>query len=370
MNLFARRGDQGSEAPPGFNRGDSIMRDTIKIPTILASLLAAWILTSSGAAHAADLPGSKDPAGFKRFDGSDIIHYATSAYQPYFLARDVAAIGDEGFAKSDRIEGATVRVVYRAPEGTSSLEVFRNYEQMLADNGFEQDFEIAKGRVGEDYSEGHFLGKFYFQGQMTARFAHESSPFTGVRDPYCITAKAIKDGREVRVAVLVGESTEISWEEPAAKAPFAIKPGQVVVGLDVITSKTIAAKMVTVKADDLAKALAAEGKVEIYSILFDVDKTDLKPESASALDEVAKLLKSDPALKLEVAGHTDNTGSAEHNMDLSAGRANAVVDALVGRYGIDRAQLQAQGYGDTKPIEPNDTDSGKSRNRRVELKKI
>jgi OOP family OmpA-OmpF porin len=127
---------------------------------------------------------------------------------------------------------------------------------------------------------------------------------------------------------------------------------------------------VTVKADDLAKALAAEGKVEIYSILFDVDRTDLKAESAAALDEVAKLLTSDPALKLEVAGHTDNTGSAEHNMDLSEGRANAVVDALATRYGIDKARLQAQGYGDTKPIAPNDTDAGKSRNRRVELKKI
>jgi OOP family OmpA-OmpF porin len=346
------------------------MRDTSKISGILASLLAASTIAISGAANASDLPGGKDPIGFKRFEGSDIIHYATSSYQPYFLARDVAAVGDEGFAKSERIEGATVRVVYRAPEGASSLEVFRNYEQMLADDGFEQDFEIAKGRVGEDYSEGYFLGKFYFQGQMTARFAHESSPFTGIRDPYYVTAKATKDGREVHVAVLVGESTGTSWEEVGAKTPFEIKPGQVVVGLDVISSKTIAARMVTVKADDLAKALAAEGKVEIYSILFDVDKTDLKPESSAALDEVAKLLTSDPALKLEVAGHTDNTGSAEHNMDLSEGRANAVVDVLAARYGIDKARLQAQGYGDTRPIAPNDTDAGKSRNRRVELKKI
>ena len=153
------------------------MRDTSKISGILASLLAASIIATSGAAEASDLPGSRDPTGFKRFEGSDIIHYATSSYQPYFLARDLAAIGDEGFAKSERIEGATVRVVYRAPEGASSLEVFRNYEQMLTDNGFEQDFEIATGRVGEDYSEGYFLGKFYFQGQMTARFAHESSLF-------------------------------------------------------------------------------------------------------------------------------------------------------------------------------------------------
>jgi outer membrane protein OmpA-like peptidoglycan-associated protein len=346
------------------------MRDTNKIPAILASLLAASILASSSAALAADLPGSKDPLGLQRFDGSDIIHYATSSYQPYFLARDVAAIGDEGFAKSDRIEGATVRAIYRVPEGTSSLEVFRNYEQMLSDAGFQQDFEIATGRVGEDYSAQYFLGKFYFQGQMTARFNHEGSPFTGIRDPYYVTAKGTKDGREVHVAVLVGESTGTSWEEAGAASPFAIKPGQVVVGLDVITSKTIAARMVTIKADDLAKALAVDGKVEIYNILFDIDKTDLKPESNAALAEVAKLLQSDPALKLEVAGHTDNTGDVEHNLDLSVGRANAVVDALAARYGIDKARLQAQGYGETMPIATNETDAGRSKNRRVELKKI
>ena len=346
------------------------MRDTRKTLSILASLLAASIIASSSGARAADLPGSKDPVGFERYEGSDIIHYATSSYQPYYLARDVATVGDEGFAKSERIEGSTVRVVYRAPEGVSSLEIFRNYEQMLAANGFEQDFEIASGRVGEGYSEGYFLGRFYFQGQMSARFSHETSPFTGIRDPYYVTAKGTKDGREVHVAVLVGESTGTSWEEASAASPFAIKPGQVVVGLDVITSKTIAAKMVTMKADDLAKALAADGKVEIYSILFDIDKTELKPESNAALGEVAKLLQSDPALRLEVAGHTDNTGGVEHNLDLSVGRANAVVEALAVRYGIDKARLQAQGYGETMPIATNDTDVGRSKNRRVELKKI
>ena len=85
---------------------------------------------------------------------------------------------------------------------------------------------------------------------------------------------------------------------------------------------------------------------------------------------VAKLLKADPGLKLEVAGHTDNTGTAAHNLQLSAGRAAAVVNALVATYGIDRARLEPKGYGDTRPVAPNDGEANRARNRRVELRKL
>jgi OOP family OmpA-OmpF porin len=116
--------------------------------------------------------------------------------------------------------------------------------------------------------------------------------------------------------------------------------------------------------------LSRTGKIDIYGIYFDLDKANLKPESKGTLDEVAKLLKADPSLKLEVAGHTDNTGSAAHNMQLSSERATAVVNALVGNYGIDRVRLQAKGYGDSKPVAPNDTEGNRAKNRRVELRKL
>jgi outer membrane protein OmpA-like peptidoglycan-associated protein len=119
---------------------------------------------------------------------------------------------------------------------------------------------------------------------------------------------------------------------------------------------------------DIAKSIRETGKVDIYGINFDVDKTNIKPESAPTLEQVAKVLKDDPSLKLEVAGHTDNTGGAEHNMKLSGGRAAAVVAALVKQYGIAAARLQAKGYGDTRPVASNDTDEGRAKNRRVELR--
>jgi outer membrane protein OmpA-like peptidoglycan-associated protein len=123
-------------------------------------------------------------------------------------------------------------------------------------------------------------------------------------------------------------------------------------------------------AAQMAQALQDTGKVDIRGINFDVDKTIVKPSSAATLAQVAKLLKDQPSLTLEVGGHTDDTGGAEHNLKLSAGRAAAVVDALVKRHGIAASRLRAQGYGDTRPIATNDTDAGRGLNRRVELKRL
>ena len=86
------------------------------------------------------------------------------------------------------------------------------------------------------------------------------------------------------------------------------------------------------------------------------------------IDEIAKLLQADPALKLSIDGHTDNTGGAEHNRTLSRARAEAVRSALLAR-DIYAARLGAQGFGADKPLADNGSDAGRAKNRRVELVK-
>jgi len=105
------------------------------------------------------------------------------------------------------------------------------------------------------------------------------------------------------------------------------------------------------------------------ALLFDVDSTELKPGSQQKLREVAQILKRYPLSDLEVAGHTDNSGSAEYNQRLSERRAQAVKDFLVAE-GIDPARIIARGYGETMPVASNDTPEGRQLNRRVELKII
>jgi OOP family OmpA-OmpF porin len=118
----------------------------------------------------------------------------------------------------------------------------------------------------------------------------------------------------------------------------------------------------------MKKALDANGHVALQ-VNFDVDKATLRPDATAVLDEISALLHANPSLRLSIDGHTDSTGSAEHNRTLSGERAAAVVTALVGK-GIDATRLKSQGFGPDKPVADNTTETGRALNRRVELVKL
>lgn len=120
-------------------------------------------------------------------------------------------------------------------------------------------------------------------------------------------------------------------------------------------------------ASEIKKQLDAVGKVALQ-VNFATDKTDVLPDSLPQIEQVAALLKDDPSLKLAINGHTDNTGDAAHNQQLSEERAKAVVVLLTGK-GIDAARLSAAGFGSARPVADNGTGEGKAKNRRVELVK-
>jgi OmpA-OmpF porin, OOP family len=106
--------------------------------------------------------------------------------------------------------------------------------------------------------------------------------------------------------------------------------------------------------------------VRLQNIYFDFDKTTLKRESFVELNKVVDFLKTNKTVEIEISGHTDNKGSDEYNATLSQGRSQAVVDYLISQ-GIDTSRLTAHGYGESKPVDTNDTDAGRAVNRRVEF---
>ena len=108
-------------------------------------------------------------------------------------------------------------------------------------------------------------------------------------------------------------------------------------------------------------------KVVLNNIFFEVAKSTLTVDSYKELDNVVKMLNETPDLRIEISGHTDNTGSMDLNLRLSQARAKSVVDYLVGR-GIASSRLEYKGYGPQQPVAPNNTDEGKRKNRRVEFK--
>ena len=124
---------------------------------------------------------------------------------------------------------------------------------------------------------------------------------------------------------------------------------------------------IVVDANAILNDINAQGRVALYGIYFDFDKSNVKPESDPTLKEISKLLSENPKLNLFVVGHTDNVGNFNYNMKLSESRAEAVVKELVSKYKVDKNRLTPAGVGPLCPVTTNDTEEGKAKNRRVEL---
>ncbi len=103
------------------------------------------------------------------------------------------------------------------------------------------------------------------------------------------------------------------------------------------------------------------------NIFFEVDKYDLKEKSRTELNKTVRLLESNPSLRIEISGHTDNSGSDTHNQQLSLNRARAVYQYLVD-HGIDPKRLKYKGYGSSVPVAANDTEENRQLNRRIEFR--
>ncbi len=114
-------------------------------------------------------------------------------------------------------------------------------------------------------------------------------------------------------------------------------------------------------------ALNKDGFIALY-INFDTNKATIRPESKTIVDQIVKLLKENPGLKVSIEGHTDSTGTPVKNKKLSLERAQSVVNALTAA-GVDKKRLSAVGWGQEKPVADNRSEEGKAKNRRVEIVK-
>ena len=345
-------------------------------PAFLGLILSLCILLHAGQGNAQDAAGSKDHPMIKRFEGSTIIGYEFLKFndlvvllgpvkgkysQPerweYEHGRLALPLTP---TKTLKVEGEATRILYVVPKGRSPLEVLRNYEQELQRMGFQTLFKCAREACSEQ--DGALGWLYLYPPKRRLKNTAPLSVFalTLATDQQFMTAKRTGPGAEAYVSVYVATATLTDHRETFERA---------IILLDVVETVGMENKMVTVDAAAMAKEVAATGHVALYGIYFDTNKTDLKPESVPALDEIAKFLKQDPKVVVYVVGHTDNVGGFDSNMGLSQRRAEAVVHELMTKYGIPATRLKAVGSGPIAPVAPNETEEGRAKNRRVELVK-
>jgi OmpA-OmpF porin, OOP family len=122
-----------------------------------------------------------------------------------------------------------------------------------------------------------------------------------------------------------------------------------------------------ITSNDILTALNTDGRLALY-INFETGKSDIKPESQAIIDQIFEMLKSNPALRISIEGHTDNVGAPTTNKTLSENRASSVMNTLITK-GTDKSRLSSKGFGQDIPISDNRTEDGKAKNRRVEIVK-
>lgn len=283
----------------------SIPNLSLNMKKIIISLFA--ILACIGPLIAQnDIEGSKDPALFTRMPGYHIYRYDDVQFEKYEFR-----ISHEN---TQVVEGHHLFIMYDLNsnvQAPSPLQIGRNYINAVKKIGGQLIYEYQD--PGED-----------------------------------VVLKVVKNGKEV-------------WAYVSANGSGAY-------GIHIIEKQAMNQDVIA-DANSMAAAIKETGKIALYGIYFDSGKSVLKPESQASLEEISKLLKADPSLKLYVVGHTDNVGLFDANIKLSKDRALAVVNALVSQFSVNIARLTAFGDGPTSPVASNEKDEGRALNRRVELVK-
>ena len=119
--------------------------------------------------------------------------------------------------------------------------------------------------------------------------------------------------------------------------------------------------------EDIKKALDRDGRVSLSGVLFETDSAHLTAVGKEQTAQLAEVLKKNPSLKVAVVGHTDSTGTFQHNLILSRRRAQAMVNSLVRNHGIAQNRLAPVGVGPLSPLASDDTAEGRAQNRRVDV---
>jgi outer membrane protein OmpA-like peptidoglycan-associated protein len=327
----------------------------------LASLSGLFSATLFFAASASDIPkndlaGTHDHPIISRFAGSTIIGYQTIDFDE--AAFPLAPFKNGAFVKSDSAKGRITRIAYSAPPGKSVLEISTNFEKALDDAGFEKRFACRGTPENPSCGDAFNLSMTLVPERLLPSLTQHSGSGGSIIDALWATSDSIfiETARLDRPDGPVDVTVLINRSEGKAAGIY----------LQICEAKAMSTGQVTVDAKAMAQSLSQQGHIALYGIHFGTDSAVINADSNPTLGEMASLMKSQPALKVYIVGHTDDSGTLDHNLVLSAQRAQAVVKALQD-LGVSADKMTAKGMASFGPVATNTTDEGKARNRRVEL---
>lgn len=297
----------------------------------------------------ADKSGCEDHSIITRYPGAVIEYCDTKNYSEFAIATGPET-GYRTIGKWTNVAGKQTRIYYSLKGNKIVSEVYQNYLTALN----KSEFNLLANKMHQERNVSNDIG-----GNTWLSTFYKSNPFP--------TNAGIK--------INMGSGTLGGTFYIAAKkgnvyitvSGKRYSDNETVVLLDVIETKEMEDNLITVNADFIADKLFKEGKIALQGILFDHNKATVKEESKPLLGEIANFLKANPNVVIFVVGHTDMTGEVAYNIDLSNQRAKSVTDYLINKHQIASGRLLPYGVGPLAPVDSNTSETGKAKNRRVEL---
>ncbi|GAB5414265.1 MAG: OmpA family protein [Congregibacter sp.] len=313
-----------------------------------------FLVLAAPSAFTGDVSGVVEHPMVERYPGQVITWQHIENYQPYRIARGPVT-GYREISDWIDIEGRVTRTFYKYQglDRTYS-EIYKNFLDALQ----RDQFEILGSGFADD-RKGRAIGS-----RQWMDVALRENPVIKPGEVGTLLSGTASEG---------GAGAILATKERASGtvylAIFVEQHADNFVGtlIDIVEINAAETGLVVVNHEAMGSDMDEYGRVVLNGIVFEFDKSTLKPESNAALGEIAEYLRSHKDESFYVVGHTDSKGSFAYNQKLSFDRSRAVIRALTERFGIAADRLQPHGVGPLVPVFSNTSDAGRQQNRRVEL---
>ena len=312
-------------------------------------------LFTFGSMFSQDISNAQDHELLTRYPGAKIVYFFQKDYNELKFAIKPGK-AEEAPQKWLEVAGYQTSIVYEIPEGKSTIEVMKNYEDAFKAQNAEILFRCKGSEC--DGTSAWYSAKFFetVYGKDNRQSNGEASHYFDF-GAYHIAQR-----------YMVGKITtadKIYFVEVGMTPLYDGKPVKVCV--EVIEQEAMQSGLIAINADVIKDKLEKEGKLILDGILFDTGKATLQQSSFSVIENVGEYLNNNPKARVYIVGHTDDVGSLDANLQLSEDRAAAVVSALMNNYGDFGTRLTPLGVGPACPVASNETEDGRMKNRRVEI---